>query len=106
MASYEYAYPYVLEDNGLNLNDILDVLFAGEVPTKSMWELLVTKKIAEKSEKPLTGIGENLARPLIASYGGHFLRILNAVCKLEDQKEYFSADMRLNPISENITLVM
>lgn len=65
MASSEYAYPYLLEDNGLNLNDISDVLFAGQVPPKLMWELLVTKNIAEKSEKPLIGIGENLTRPLI-----------------------------------------
>jgi hypothetical protein len=44
MASSEYAYPHLLERSGLNLNDISAVLFAGEIPPKSMWELLVTKK--------------------------------------------------------------
>jgi hypothetical protein len=36
MASSEYSYPYLLEDNGLNLNDISDILFAGEISPKSM----------------------------------------------------------------------
>jgi hypothetical protein len=106
MASSEYGYPYLLEDNGLNLNDISQVLFAGEIPPKSIWELLVTKESEQKAGKPLIGMGENLARLLIASYGGHFLRIFSAVRMLRDKKEFFSADMCLNPISENITLVM
>lgn len=36
MASSEYVYHYLLEYDGLNLNDISDILFAGEIPPKSM----------------------------------------------------------------------
>jgi hypothetical protein len=44
MASSEYAYPYLLERGGLNKNDISAILFAGEIPPKSIWELLVKKQ--------------------------------------------------------------
>ena len=101
MASSEYAYPYLLEENGLNLNDISEVLFAGEVPPHSMWELLVTKK--GSGGKPLIGMGKNLVELLIASYGGHFLRIKQAVSSLVMKKEKQSVDMSLNPIAANIT---
>ena len=48
MASSEFGYPYLLERNGLNLNDISKILFAGEIPPWSMWDLLVTKKVEKK----------------------------------------------------------
>jgi hypothetical protein len=105
MASSEYSYPYLLEDNGLNLNDISNILFAGEIPPKSIWELLVTKKIG-KTSMPVIGMGENLAHLLIASYGGHFLRLSSALEHLMDEKEHFFLDMALNPISENISNVL
>jgi hypothetical protein len=78
LASSDYAYPYLLENNGLNLNEITAILFAGEVPPKSMWELLVTKKNGS-TNKHVIGMGKNLARLLIASYGGHILRISQAL---------------------------
>jgi hypothetical protein len=105
MASSEYAYPYLLEKNGLNLNDITKVLFVGEIPPHSMWELLVTKKFG-KTNKPVIGMGENLAELLIASYGGHFLRMTRALELLLTEKEFFTIDMALNPISNNITKVL
>jgi hypothetical protein len=68
MASSEYAYPYVLERNGLNRNDITAVLFAGEIPPKSMWELFFTKKEKNgSSNQPVIGMGENLAHLLKGS---------------------------------------
>jgi hypothetical protein len=107
MASSEYAYPYLLERNGLNLNDISAVLFAGEIPPKSMWELLVTKKKKiGSSNQPVIGMGKNLARLLIASYGGHFLRMSLALESLTTEQEHFTIDMSLNPIFENITTVL
>jgi hypothetical protein len=105
MASSEYAYPYLLEDNGLNLNDIKSVLFAGEIPPKSMWELLVTKKI-RSTNKAVIGMGENLARLLIASYGGHFLYMSDSLSNLMTNKELFAIAMELNPISKSITAVL
>jgi len=106
MASSEYDYPYLLEDNGLTLNDISKTLFTGEVPPKSMWELLVTKTIAKNSEQSLIGMGENLARLLISSYGGHILWLVSALLQLNDEKESFAAIAQLNPISEGITVVL
>jgi len=41
LACTECDYPSVLEDNGLNLNDIEQTLYAGEVSPKAMWQLLV-----------------------------------------------------------------
>jgi hypothetical protein len=105
MASSEYSYPYLLEDNGLNMNDIKAILFAGEIPPKSMWELLVTKKIG-KTNMPVIGMGENLAHLLIASYGGHVLCISSALDQLTTKKEHFMIADALNPISENITEVL
>jgi len=52
---------------------------------------------------PLIGMGENLANFLIASYGGHFLRMEQAVSALRRKKEEHSADMTLNPIMQKIT---
>jgi hypothetical protein len=103
MASSEYGFPYLLERNGLNQNDITDILFAGEIPPKSMWELLVTKvDNTTGTSKPVIGMGENLARMLIDSYGGHFLDMQNSVEKLLVKKEVFSAIDGLSPISNDI----
>ena len=66
----------------------------------------MTKKIAKQSETPLIGMGENLAQLLIASYGGHFLRILGAVCLFKHKKESFEASDSLNPIGQDITRVI
>jgi len=106
LASTEYAYPYLLEDNGLNLNDIGGVFFAGEIPPKSMWELLVTKKKGGEGDEYLIGMGENMARLLIASYGGHLLRMIKALLSLTLEKEDFFLGQNLNPIGSNITRVL
>jgi hypothetical protein len=90
MASSEYAYPYLLEDCGLNLNDISAILFAGEIPPKSTWELLVTKKKENGNiNQPAIGMGKNLAYLLIASYGGHFLRMSSAPFFLDNKETIF-----------------
>ena len=70
-----------------------------------MWELLVTKT-DEKTNKPVIGMGENLARLLIAGYGGHFLRMIEALILLKLKKENFSLVNGLNPISQSITMVL
>jgi hypothetical protein len=107
MASSEYAYPYVLERNGLNLNNITAVLFAGEIPPKSMWELLVTKKGKNgSSNQPVIGMGENLAHLLIASYGGHVLWMSYALEALTTKKEVYTIDMGLRPIFYNVAKVL
>ena len=72
------------------MNDISTVLFAGEVPPHSMWELLVTKE--DSGGKPLIGMGKNLAELLIASYGGHVLRIEQTVSLLASEKKNLSID--------------
>jgi hypothetical protein len=48
------------------------------------------------------GMGENLASLLIASYGGHFLRLLSAVDRLKTEKEDFFLASELNAISAGI----
>jgi hypothetical protein len=72
MASSEYSYPYLLERGGLNKNDISAILFACEIPPKSIWELVVKKKNGD-SDQPVIGISKNLAHLLITCYGGHVL---------------------------------
>ena len=56
MASSEYDYPHLLKRNGLNLPDITTVMFAGEIPPKSMWHLLVTKEKRDGGD-PVIGYG-------------------------------------------------
>jgi hypothetical protein len=76
MASWDYTFLYMLEKNGVNLNDISDIFFATDIPPKSMWEILVTKvDNSTGTSKPVIGMGANLAFLLIDSYGGHFLNI-------------------------------
>lgn len=107
MASPEYGFPYKLERNGLNRKDISGILFAGEIPPKSMWELLVTKvDNTTGTSKPVIGMGENLARMLIDSHGGHFLDMQNAVENLLVKKEFFSAVDSFNSISNGIKKCM
>jgi hypothetical protein len=55
---------------------------------------------------PVIGMGKNLAHLLIASYGGHVLRLSSAIGRLTTKKEFFSIDMALNPIWANITNVL
>jgi ATPase domain predominantly from Archaea len=96
LASSEYGYPYKLvgekDEQRFNLADISSMLFAGEIPPSSMWDLLVTT----------IGMGENLASLLIASYGGHFLRLSKAVDRLKAEKELFSVADALDQISAGI----
>jgi len=100
MASSEYGYPFVLEHAGMNLNNISRTLFAGEIPPKSMWELLVRKE--EPNGEKVIGMGPNLASLLIGSYGGHFLRFSSSVTALERDGQNFMISSGLNPISRGI----
>jgi hypothetical protein len=70
-----------------------------------MWELLVTKKV-ESTNETVIGMGENLAHLLIASYGGHFFHMTESLDLLMTKKEFFSLDMVLNPLTNNITKVL
>jgi hypothetical protein len=49
MASSEHSYPYRLESEGLNLQDISRVIFAKEIPPSNMWKLLVNATYVEDS---------------------------------------------------------
>jgi hypothetical protein len=95
MASTDYTYPYVLQANGLNLDDISRICFAGEIPPKSMWDLLVTK--TNSGGDKVIGMGENLASVLIASYGGHFLCTLTAVESTRIEKDAASGGGESDP---------
>ena len=55
-----------MQNYGFNVEDLTDYIFAGEVPTDKMYELLVTK----------WGVGNNLAVAFIDYYGGHVYGIL------------------------------
>jgi hypothetical protein len=103
MARSEYGFLYLLERNGLNLNDISDILFTGEIPPKLMCELLVTKvDNTTGCPKPVIGMGANLTGMLIDSYGGHFLCIQIFLEKVLVEKEMFSAIDSLSTISNDI----
>jgi hypothetical protein len=103
MASWDYTFPNMLEKNGVNLNDISDIFFETDMPPKSMWELLVTKKDnSTGTSKLVIGMGANLAFLLIDSYGGHFMNIEESVYKLLQTKEMFAAADMLLPMSNDI----
>jgi hypothetical protein len=100
MASTEYTYPAILEANGLNLDDISDICFAGEIPPKSMWDLLVTK--TNTAGNKVIGMGENLANVLMGSYGGHFLRVMSAVDYTRKKKDVATVEACLNVIRAGV----
>ena len=102
--SSEYGYPYLLERNGLNLRDIGQVIFAGEIPPESMWDLLVTKQ--REVGYPVIGMGEHLASLLIAGYGGHFLSTTEAIRLLWALKHDMRIRAALDGISPNIKKVL
>jgi archaellum biogenesis ATPase FlaH len=103
LASSEYGYPYKLEgkEKSFNLNDIRSMLFAGEIPPCSMWDLLVRKTTMDDKANVI-GMGENLASVLITSYGGHLLRLSSAFWRLKSKKENFSVADELNQITEGM----
>ena len=105
MASAEHGYPSLLECIGLKLQDISEVIFAGDIPPKSMWDLLVTKKTSEGGD-PVIGMGEHLASLLIAGYGGHFLRTTKAILFLRLLKHDMRILGALDGISNNIQEVL
>jgi hypothetical protein len=96
MASSEYGYPYKLvgekQEQRFNLEDISSMLFVGKIPPWSMWDLLAKLEM-----------GENLASLLIASYGGHFLRLSKAVDRLKAEKDNFFVACRDRCVLRNAT---
>jgi hypothetical protein len=91
MASSEHSYPYRLESEGLNLEDVSWVIFAGEIPPSDMWKLLVNATNVKDSNETVIGMGPRLAELCLAAYGGHFLRVQNAISELSLQQARFKA---------------
>jgi hypothetical protein len=76
----------------LKLESVGKVVFAGEIPPKEMWDLLVTAK-QDGSNELIIGMGPKLAELCLDSYGGHVWFIKQAVSLLVDKKENFSASL-------------
>ena len=109
LASSEHAYPYRLEREGLNLGDVGMRIFAGEIPPRDMWNLLVNATYDQGPnigkpvvDKPLVGMGPELAELCLAAYGGHFLQVQNAMNALELLKNRFEASAGLPDLTDNI----
>jgi hypothetical protein len=81
MASSEHAYPYRLEREGLNLQDVDEIIYAGEISPKEMWALLVsaTYEEGDNKGKAIIGMGPHLAELCLAAYGGHIWTVRNAI---------------------------
>lgn len=112
LASSEHAYPYTLEDNGLNLQDISSKIFVGEIPPISMWELLTKATYdetvnlpngtkIEKGEK-IVGMGPNLATLFLSAYGGHYQRMLDAMETFVRMRARYKMKYGLNKLSEEV----
>jgi hypothetical protein len=104
LTSSEHGYPYQLELEGLNLQDVTEVIFAGEIPPRDMWKLLVNATYEQGNNKgdTIIGMGPRLAELCLAAYGGHFLRVKNAVAKLCRQESRFKASSLLPVLRANI----
>jgi hypothetical protein len=95
LTSSEHVFPYKLSQankGGLKVESVGNVVFAGEIPPKEMWDLLVTAK-QDDSSKKVIGMGFNLAELCLDSYGGHVWYTSMAVEKLLNRKEDFKAEM-------------
>jgi hypothetical protein len=94
LTSSEHVFPYKLSQakKGLRLESVGKVVYAGEIPPKEMWELLVAAK-QDGSSKVTVGMGPKLAEMCLDSYGGHVWYTAQAVRMLIDKQNNFSADM-------------
>jgi hypothetical protein len=104
MASSEHSYPYRLESEGFHLQDISRLIFAGEIPPSDMWKLLVNATCVKGSNETGTmiGMGPRLAELCLAAYGGHFLRVRNAISDRSLQRAKFEAWSLFPDLTDNI----
>jgi hypothetical protein len=88
----------------LNLQDVTRVIFAGEIPPSDMWKLLVnaTYEQGDNTGDIFIGMGPRLAELCLSAYGGHFLRVKNAIAKLCQQESQFEASSLLPDLDANI----
>jgi hypothetical protein len=63
------------------LKDVDTRIFAGEIPPKEMWKLLVSATYEEGNNKGKTmiGMGPHLAELCLAAYGGHIWIVRQAI---------------------------
>jgi hypothetical protein len=92
LTSSEHVFPYKLSQakKGLKLESVGKVVFAGEIPPKEMWDLLVT---AKQDGNLIIGMGPKLAELCLDSYGGHVWYVSQAVDLLINKQDTFKADM-------------
>jgi hypothetical protein len=97
LASTDHAYPTQLQREGLNLQDVTRVTFAGEIPPSDMRKLLVNASYeqGDKTGDVIIGMGPRLAELCVAAYGGHFLRVKNAIAELSERESRFEASSLL-----------
>jgi hypothetical protein len=104
LASTDHAYPTQLQREGLNLQDVTRVTFAGEIPPSDMRKLLVNASYeqGDKTGDVIIGMGPRLAELCVAAYGGHFLRVKNAIAELSQRKSRFEASSLLPDLDADI----
>jgi hypothetical protein len=104
LVSSEHAYPYQLERQGFNLQNVTWRIFAGEIPPSDMRKLMVdaTYEQGDNRGDTIIGMGPRLAELCLAAYGGHFLTVKNAIAVLSQQESQFEASSLLPVLKANI----
>jgi hypothetical protein len=107
MASSKYAYPYTLEQKGFNLNDISAIL-CGWDPSKVCVGALGHKEERKWEQQPACDWnGQEYGLSFDSKlYGGHSSRMSFALLFLTTEKECFTIDIGLSPISNDIITVL
>ncbi len=104
LASSQHAYPYRLEREGFNLENVKETIFAGEIPPKEMWKLLVSATYEEGDHKgkAIIGMGPHLAELCLAAYGGHIWTVENAIQRLSSEQGEAEATLFLPDLRSKI----
>jgi hypothetical protein len=87
------------------LEFVTRVICAGEIPPSDMWRLLVNATYEQGNNYSgdiIIGMGPRLAELCLSAYGGHFLRVKNAMSDLKDEESQFEASLRLPGLTANI----
>ena len=82
--SSNYAVPHGYLALGYNTAHMTRTVLVGEVPPADMRRLLTS-----------WGCGPNLATALLAAYGGHVMRTVEAICMLAADRDAFAAEAAL-----------
>jgi hypothetical protein len=100
-----------VEREGLSLTDVSKVIFAGEISPSEMWKLLVNATYVQGSKEEgdtinegdtIIGMGPRLAELCLAAYGGHFLRVKDAIGRLNRNESQFSASSHIPCVTSRI----